>query len=60
MLIYRIPEATALDSERIFRHINRADHRMCVIHYPNRGDALALRSIAIFLVGHVGTLALHE
>ena len=33
---------------------------MCVIHYPNRGDALALRSIAIFLVGHVGTLALHE
>ena len=60
MLNYRIREANVFDSERIFKHKNRAGHRMYVIHRTKSGYVLALRSFAIILVGHVGTLALQE
>jgi len=60
MLIYRIPETTALDPECIFIHKNHVGHRMCVIPHPQRGDGKALRNIAISLDCHVETLALHE
>ena len=60
MLNYRIREENVIDSERIFKHKNRAGHRMYVIDCTKSRYVLALRSLAIILVGHVGTLALQE
>ena len=39
MIVFRIPEATALDPERISTNQNRVGHRICLIHHhPQRGD----------------------